>query len=98
MNNSVAEIVSQTEKLNSKEREVLIWSLLQQEIKNSSFHFQQIRIADKPIFLVEFPYDFESENPTSVKRNKPEFGCMSGIVKYMATDFNDPIDDFKDYM
>ncbi|MGB3849265.1 MAG: DUF2281 domain-containing protein [Tunicatimonas sp.] len=25
-------------------------------------------------------------------------GCMKGFVTYMADDFNEPLDDFKDYM
>ena len=34
------------------------------------------------------------------KSNKKEreFGCMKGIVAFMANNFNDPIDDFKEYM
>ena len=30
------------------------------------------------------------------KRNL--FGSMRGVVTYMADDFNEPLDDFKDYM
>ena len=34
--------------------------------------------------------------------DKPEerglFGCMKGVVTYMADDFNEPLDDFKEYM
>jgi hypothetical protein len=26
------------------------------------------------------------------------FGCMKGLVTWMSDDFNDPVDDFKEYM
>jgi hypothetical protein len=28
----------------------------------------------------------------------PYAGCMKGTVLYMSDDFNEPLDDFKDYM
>lgn len=33
-----------------------------------------------------------------VPRKKRRAGTMKGLVKYMADDFNAPLDDFKDYM
>lgn len=27
-----------------------------------------------------------------------QFGTMKGLVKYMAPDFNEPLEDFKEYM
>ncbi|MBX2930140.1 MAG: DUF2281 domain-containing protein [Saprospiraceae bacterium] len=33
--------------------------------------------------------------PTKKKR---KFGSMKGLVTYMATDFNSPLEEFKDYM
>jgi len=32
------------------------------------------------------------------KHVKPHFGCMKGTVKWMSNDFNEPLEDFKDYM
>jgi len=29
---------------------------------------------------------------------KPYAGCMKGAVRWMSDDFNEPLDDFKDYM
>ena len=29
---------------------------------------------------------------------KPYAGCMKGTVTWMSDDFNEPLDDFKDYM
>ena len=29
---------------------------------------------------------------------KPFAGCMKGTVTWMSEDFNEPLDDFKDYM
>lgn len=33
------------------------------------------------------------------QKKKPlEFGCMKGLVLYIADDFDAPLDDFEDYM
>ncbi|MBL7791172.1 MAG: DUF2281 domain-containing protein [Saprospiraceae bacterium] len=32
------------------------------------------------------------------KKNKRQFGSMKGLVLYMAPDFNEPLQEFKDYM
>ena len=32
------------------------------------------------------------------KKKHPKAGCMKGIVKYIAKDFDAPLEDFKDYM
>jgi hypothetical protein len=34
----------------------------------------------------------------SPKKEKKVFGRMEGFVNYMADDFNEPLEDFKDYM
>ena len=46
--------------------------------------------ADFIDFLVE-------KSHTSKKKNKPQFGSAKGMIK-MAPDFDEPLDDFKDYM
>lgn len=33
-----------------------------------------------------------------VSRKKRQFGFRKGALKYMAPDFNEPLDDFKEYM
>lgn len=39
------------------------------------------------------------KNPDTVeKQTRGLIGCMSGLVEYMADDFNAPLEDFKDYM
>lgn len=32
------------------------------------------------------------------KRGDRAFGSMKGLVQYMAPDFNDPLEDFREYM
>jgi len=34
----------------------------------------------------------------SAERKHPSFGCMKGMLKYMSNDFNEPLEDFKEYM
>ena len=40
----------------------------------------------------------DQELSTKVVKKPRKFGCMKGLVKYMAEDFNAPLEDFKDYM
>jgi hypothetical protein len=37
------------------------------------------------------------ENESAAKK-KLEFGAMKGLIIHMADDFNEPLEDFKDYM
>jgi len=32
------------------------------------------------------------------KKNIPQAGSARGLIKYMADDFDEPLDDFKEYM
>ena len=44
---------------------------------------------------------FEKEFPESTRQNKGrrrKLGTMPGLIKYMAPDFDEPLEDFKDYM
>ncbi len=47
------------------------------------------------IELLEKKYTDLKENFVEKKR---KFGLMKGGIKFMAPDFDEPIDDFKDYM
>lgn len=38
-----------------------------------------------------------SKKKKAVKANKPKFGCAKGQFR-MAADFDEPLDDFKEYM
>ena len=33
-----------------------------------------------------------------VTQSKRQFGSMKGLVEYMAPDFNEPLEEFKEYM
>ena len=38
-----------------------------------------------------------SKRKKEIKKKKPRFGCAKGLI-YMAPDFDEPLDDFKEYM
>lgn len=40
----------------------------------------------------------QKQSPKPTLRKPRQFGCMKGLVIYMADDFDAPLDDFKDYM
>jgi len=98
MTAEIEKIFELTESLNPHERETLIYTLLEQEKYSASKNFQLVRIADKFVYLIELPDKYQADMTSSFMRKKPVYGCMKGLVRYMAPDFNDPIDDFKEYM
>jgi hypothetical protein len=36
--------------------------------------------------------------PDNAEKKHPYAGCMKGVFTYMSDDFNEPLDDFKEYM
>lgn len=53
-----------------------------------------------PIELAELKNEVDKTlaETKKTKKEKKFFGRMEGFVKYMADDFNEPLEDFKDYM
>lgn len=45
----------------------------------------------------EFVDSLLKRRKREIKRRKPKYGCAKGKI-YMAPDFDDPIDDFKEYL
>jgi prevent-host-death family protein len=37
-------------------------------------------------------------SPVVHKKKKRRFGCGKGLVSYISADFDEPLEDFKDYM
>ncbi|MDR3351059.1 MAG: DUF2281 domain-containing protein [Prevotellaceae bacterium] len=64
-------------------------SVLYQKIHQLPFYMQQ-ELLDYAEFLLS------KSRKRSVR--KPRFGCMKGTFVYMSDDFNEPLDDFKEYM
>jgi hypothetical protein len=46
----------------------------------------------------ELKQQIENDTIDQQRDRKSGFGCMKGLILYMADDFNEPLDDFKDYM
>jgi hypothetical protein len=38
-----------------------------------------------------------SKRKKEIQKKQPKFGCAKGLI-YMSPDFDDPLDDFKEYM
>jgi len=38
-----------------------------------------------------------SKRNSEIKKKRPKFGCAKGQI-YLSPDFDEPLDDFKDYM
>ena len=63
--------------------------VLEQKVKQLPFEARQ-EVSDYVDFLL---YKYSVRKPV-----KPYAGCMKGTVLWMSDDFNEPLDDFKDYM
>ena len=58
---------------------------------------KQLPISEWEKLRGEIDKELTKKKQKSIKKER-EFGCMKGVVAYMADDFNAPLDDFKDYM
>ena len=64
-------------------------AVLERKVKQLPFEARQ-DISDYLDFLL---YKYHDR-----KTVKPYAGCMKGTFLWMSDDFNEPLDDFKDYM
>jgi hypothetical protein len=64
-------------------------TVLERKVKQLPFEARQ-DVSDYLDFLF---YKYHDLKPV-----KPYAGCMKGTVTWMSDDFNEPLDDFKDYM
>ena len=57
--------------------------------------------SDKQAEVIDFIAFLKSkvpQTPSSTKLSRLSFGCMKGTVTYMAPDFDEPLEDFTEYM
>ena len=64
-------------------------AILEHKVKQLPIEVRQ-EVSDYLDFLL---YKYSNRKPV-----KPYAGCMKGTVIWMSEDFNEPLDDFKDYM
>jgi len=67
----------------------MIATVLERKVMQLPFEARQ-EVSDYLDFLL-----LKYQDKKSVK---PYAGCMKGTVIWMSDDFNEPLDDFKDYM
>ena len=63
--------------------------VLEQKVKQLPIEIRK-EVLDYVDFLL---YKYRIHKPA-----KPRSGCMKGTVTWISEDFNEPLDDFKDYM
>lgn len=62
-------------------------------------HLPEKLLLELRALIDDFLAKKQKEAPTPPQQRKPrQFGCMKGLVIYMAEDFDAPLEDFKDYM
>jgi len=63
---------------------------LPQPVKEQVFNYMQFLISQHHLNIPE-----KNEMEISLNsKQEPEFGCMKGLVTYMAMDFDEPLSDF----
>jgi len=67
----------------------MVATVLERKVKQLPFEAHQ-EVSDYLDFLLN-----KYREPKPIK---PYAGCMKGTVMWMSDDFNEPLDDFKDYM
>ena len=72
-----------------KKIKIMEAAILEQKVKQLPFKAQR-EVSDYVDFLL---HKYRFHVPV-----KPHAGCMKGTVTWMSDDFNEPLDDFKDYM
>ena len=66
-------------------------AVLEQKVKQLPLEVRQ-EVSDYLDFLLN---KYRTNSPSPVK---PRAGCMKGTFVWISDDFNEPLDDFKDYM
>jgi hypothetical protein len=64
-------------------------TILERKVKQLPFEARQ-EVSDYLDFIL---YKYRDSKPA-----KPYAGCMKGTFLWMSDDFNEPLEDFKDYM
>ena len=67
----------------------------------SEMHERIEQLTEEQLKRLQVIVDQEFKDDSNKKvrlKQRNLFGSMPGLVKYMADDFNEPLDDFKDYM
>ena len=59
--------------------------------------YRQQEVSDFVDFLLSSENITNTKNDSSTRKH-PYAGCMSGAFGKMSDDFNEPLDDFRDYM
>lgn len=96
------ELIKQTENFNQQDFLGYIYKLQEIAKKKYSlnFYFQNYSQIEKNTSLKRESKTTQILEEESNKYNKKErkLGFLEGVEYYISEDFNDPIDDFKDYM
>jgi len=92
-NNKIAEILKLSDEINTEEKEMLIYFLFQKFNKNIP-SVQEIKVNNSVgyFFLPETKKIEKAETETR------KLGLWEGKIKYIAPDFNEPLEELSEYM
>lgn len=54
--------------------------------------------ADKQKEVEDFIFSLVTDTVSGEKNTPLTYGSMKGLIRYMANDFDEPLEDFKEYM
>jgi hypothetical protein len=52
-----------------------------------------ISVVPRDVYVIIKPVSEQNSH-----KKHPQAGCMKGVFTYMSDDFNEPLEDFKEYM
>lgn len=93
MTPQVADIMQQAENISINEKQNLFWLMLEKFGQENIISYQNIYISDSPSYIISF----KMENAGNIKK-KRKLGVFPEGTFVMSDDFNEPLDDFKEYM
>ena len=70
---------------------------LQQDIQQKIFFLNERELKALQNVL-DVLLDSDKKPDATEKQTRGLIGCMPGLVEYISDDFNEPLEDFKDYM
>jgi len=97
MTQQVTDFVNQTQQIQGQERDMLIWAILQNSLNKTS-SVQEVKINDTFGFFYFPQFLFSQQKKDDLSKNIRTAGSLENMIEYMASDFDEPLQDFNEYM
>lgn len=87
--------VKQTEKLTLSEKQNLFWIILEKFSNDDALSYSVIDIKNTQVYIL--PHLLSNNKPNQRKQLRQP-GALKNMIEYIAPDFDEPLDDFNEFM